>query len=178
MPSLREELAGLRRRTLIRACVNLGEGDTGDDPVVQATRFTLRSLAERIEHLTVQSRELEQRLAEVIWSHYPVLLITMGGNVDRLRGEASFAALCGASPVEYSSGGRFHRRLNRGGDRQANAALYPIVLTRLRWDPQAYYERRVAEGKTRREIIRCLKRYVAREIYRLVVRSVPAQPRV
>ncbi|WP_344585431.1 IS110 family transposase, partial [Streptomyces lunalinharesii] len=99
-----------------------------------------------------------------------VLLIAMGDNADRLRGEASFAALCGASPVEYSSGGRCHRRLNRGGNRQANAALHRIVLTRLRWDPrtQVYYERRVMEGKTRREIIRCLKRYVAREIYGLV----------
>ncbi|WP_373300863.1 transposase [Streptomyces violascens] len=89
----------------------------------------------------------------------------MGDNVGRVRSEALFAALCGASPVEYSSGGRCHRPLNRGGNRQANAALYRIVLTRLRWDPrtQAYYERRVAEGKTRREIIRCLKRYVARE---------------
>ncbi|WP_329462244.1 transposase [Streptomyces sp. NBC_01431] len=87
-----------------------------------------------------------------------------------MRGEASFAALYGASPVEYSSGSRRHRRLNRGGNRQANAALHRIVLTRLRWDPrtQAYYERRVAEGKPRREIIRCLKRYVAREVYRLV----------
>lgn len=184
-PALREELASLQRRALIRACANLGEDGMGGDPVVRATRFTLRSLAERIEHLTVQSQELERRLAEVIESHYPsllaaagvgprsaaVLLITMGDNVDRLRGEASFAALCGASPVEYSSGGRCHRRLNRGGDRQANAALYRIVLTRLRWDPrtQAYYARRVAEGKTRREIIRCLKRYAAREVYRLVL---------
>ncbi|MFF3158474.1 IS110 family transposase [Streptomyces sp. NPDC057910] len=185
-PALREELAVLKRRALIRACVSLGDDDAGGDPLVQATKFTLRSLAERIEHLTVQARELERRLAEVIESHYPallaaagigprsaaVLLITMGDNVDRLRGEASFAALCGASPVEYSSGGRCHRRLNRGGDRQANAALYRIVLTRLRWDArtQAYYERRVTEGKTRREIIRCLKRYVAREVYRLVRR--------
>ncbi|PKV84345.1 transposase [Streptomyces sp. TLI_146] len=183
-PALREELAALKRRALIRACANFREDDRGDDPVVRATKFTLRALAERIEQLTVQARELEQRLAEVVESHYPalfaaagagprsaaVLLITMGDNAGRVRSEASFAALCGASPVEYSSGSRCHRRLNRGGDRQANAALYRIVLTRLRWDPrtQAYYERRMAEGKTRREIIRCLKRYVAREVYRLV----------
>ncbi|XLQ67184.1 transposase [Streptomyces actinocidus] len=102
-----------------------------------------------------------------------VLLTALGDNSDRMRGEASFAALCGASPVEYSSGSRQHRRLNRGGHRQANAALHRIVLSRLRWDPrtQAYYERRTAEGKTRREIIRCLKRYVSREIYRLIASS-------
>ncbi|WP_433919782.1 transposase [Streptomyces canus] len=123
-------------------------------------------------------------MSELIRCHYPrlvdavgigphsaaVLLTAMGDNSDRLRGEASFAALCGASPVEYSSGNRQHRRLNRGGNRQANAALHRIVLARLRWDQrtQVYYERRVAEGKTRREIIRCLKRYVAREVYRLI----------
>ncbi|WP_342456896.1 IS110 family transposase [Streptomyces sp. WZ-12] len=186
-PALREELAGLNRRALIRACALLGEDAEGTDPVLRATRFTLRTLAERIEQLNVQARELQQRVSELIEGHYPqlcaavgvgprsaaVLLGAMGDNAGRLRGEASFAALCGASPVEYSSGSRCHRRLNRGGNRQANAALHRIVLTRLRWDArtQAYYERRVAEGKTRREIIRCLKRYVAREVYRLVLRQ-------
>jgi transposase len=85
------------------------------------------------------------------------LLITMGDNPERLNTEASFAALCGVSPIEYSSCRRSTRRLNYGGDRQANAALHRIVFTRLRHDPrtQAYYERRTQEGKTRREIIRC-----------------------
>ncbi|MFH8413951.1 IS110 family transposase [Streptomyces collinus] len=98
------------------------------------------------------------------------LLITMGDNPERLSTEASFAALCGVSPIEYSSGRRNTRRLNYGGDRQANAALHRIVFTRLRRDPrtQAYYERRTQEGKTRREIIRCLKRYAAREVFNLV----------
>ncbi|WP_256339807.1 MULTISPECIES: IS110 family transposase [unclassified Streptomyces] len=84
--------------------------------------------------------------------------------------EASFAALCGVSPVEYSSGRRSTHRLNYGGDRQANAALHRIVFTRLRHDPrtQAYYERRTQEGRTRREIVRCLKRYAAREVFNLV----------
>ena len=88
---------------------------------------------------------------------------------------ASFAALCGTSPVEASSGKTQRRRLNRGGDRQANAALYRVVLSQLRWDhrSQDYLRRRLAEGKTRREIIRCLKRYVAREIYRLIVSQAP-----
>ncbi|MDT0454413.1 IS110 family transposase [Streptomyces sp. DSM 41527] len=103
------------------------------------------------------------------------LLITMGDNPERLHSEASFAALCGVSPVERSSGTRQYRRLNRGGDRQANAALHRIVQTRLRFDPrtQDYFERRVKEGKTRREIVRCLKRYAAREVFHLVR---PTQP--
>ncbi|MEU3537910.1 IS110 family transposase [Streptomyces paromomycinus] len=183
-PALREELATLSRRALVRACLELSEGDYRTDPVVRATRFTLRALAERIEQLRAQARALECRLTDLIQCHHPrlvdavgigphsaaVLLTVMGDNSDRLRGEASFAALCGASPVEYSSGNRQHCRLNRGGNRQANAALHRIVLSRLRWDARtrAYYERRVTEGKTRREVIRCLKRYVAREVYRLV----------
>jgi Transposase IS116/IS110/IS902 family. len=82
-------------------------------------------------------------------------------------GEAAFAMLCGASPIEASSGKVTRHRLNRGGDRQANAALYHVVMSRLRWDKatQDYMARRTAEGRTKREVIRCLKRYVAREIY-------------
>jgi transposase len=105
------------------------------------------------------------------------LLITVGDNPERLDSEAPFAALCGVSPIEYSSGRRSSRRLNHGGDRQVNAALHRIVFTRLRHDArtQAYYERRTKEGKTRREIIRCLKQYAAREVFNLVrtVSSVP-----
>uniref|UniRef100_UPI0026C531E5 transposase n=1 Tax=Streptomyces cyaneochromogenes TaxID=2496836 RepID=UPI0026C531E5 len=100
-----------------------------------------------------------------------------GRGPGRLGSEASFAALCGVSPVERSSGSRQYRRLNRGGDRQANAALHRVVQTRLRADPrtQDYYERRGKEGKTRREIVRSLKRYVAREVFHLV-RHVQSQP--
>ena len=98
------------------------------------------------------------------------MLIAAGDNHDRLRDEASFAALRGVSPVERSSGKNQRRRLNRGGNRQANAALYRIVLSRLRWEERsrAYLLRRTAEGKTKREVIRCLKRYVAREIHRAI----------
>ncbi|WP_232107903.1 MULTISPECIES: IS110 family transposase [Streptomyces] len=100
-----------------------------------------------------------------------------GGQPERLDSEASFAALCGVSPVERSSGRRQFRRLDRGGDRQANAALHRIVFTRLRVDPrtQDYYERRIKEGKTRREIVRCLKRYAAREVFHLVKQPQPAR---
>jgi transposase len=87
-----------------------------------------------------------------------------------MRNEGSFAALCGVSPIEASSGKTQRHRLNRGGDRQANAALHRIVLSRLRWDPRTrdYLERRISEGKTKREAMRCLKRYAAREIFYLI----------
>jgi transposase len=105
------------------------------------------------------------------------LLSTVGDNPGRLASEASFAALCGVSPVDASSGKQVRHRLNRGGDRQANSALWRVVRTRMRHDPRtiAYVERRTAEGKTTKEIIRCLKRYVAaRELYKVL--TGPAQP--
>jgi transposase len=104
--------------------------------------------------------------------------VAAGDNHDRLRDEASFAALCGVSPVERSSGKNQRRRLNRGGNRQANAALYRIVLSRLRWEDRSrtYLLRRTTQGKTKREVIRCLKRYVAREIHRAIASAPPPVP--
>jgi transposase len=95
------------------------------------------------------------------------LLVTAGDNPERIRSEAAWAHLCGVAPIEASSGKVVRLRLNRGGDRQANNALWGIVLTRLRNDPrtQAYMERRLKEGRSKKEIIRVLKRYVAREVY-------------
>ncbi|MCX4613104.1 MULTISPECIES: IS110 family transposase [Streptomyces] len=195
-PALRERLSGLGNRELFRTCARLspregGAGGGDEDTVAEATLMTLNLLAQRIEQLTGQIDELNQRLTGLVERHAPqllapvgigpdsavTLLITMGDNPERLSSEASFAALCGVSPIEYSSGGRSSRRLNHGGDRQANAALHRIVFTRLRHDPrtQAYYERRTQEGKTRREIIRCLKRYAAREVFNLV-RMVSTDP--
>jgi transposase len=187
-PQLREQLDGLGPRTLIRRCAELAPGPaTG--PLGTAVQV-LRGLARRIQHLTDEIEELGRQLAAVVNRHAPellesrgigpdsaaALLITAGDNPERLDSEASFAALCGVSPIEASSGRTQRRRLNRGGDRQANAALYRIVLTRLRWDTRtrAYLERRIREGKTRREIIRCLKRYVAREVYPLLRPEPPA----
>ncbi|WP_456316436.1 IS110 family transposase [Streptomyces mirabilis] len=193
-PALRERLSSLGNRELFRTCARRsprdGEGD--EDAVAQATRITLSLLAQRIEQLTGQIDEPNQRLTRLVGRHAPqllipvgigpdsavTLLITMGDNPERLNTEASFAALCGVSPIEYSSGRRTSRRLNHGGDRQANAALHRIVFTRLRHDPrtQAYYERRTQEGKTRREIIRCLKRYAAREVFNLVRAGIQRPP--
>ncbi|MGY4928001.1 IS110 family RNA-guided transposase [Streptomyces sp. 900105755] len=179
-PALRERLSGLGNAELFRTCARLGPGDGehGENAVAQATHMTLRMLAERIEQLTGQIDELNQRLTQLVEHHAPqllvpvgigpdsavTLLITTGDNPERPNTEVSFAALCGVSPVEYSSGRRSTRRLDYGGDRQANAALHRTVCTRLRQDArtQAYYERRTQEGKTRRESIRCLKRYAVR----------------
>ena len=94
--------------------------------------------------------------------------MSAGQNIERLRGEASFAALCGASPLPASSGKTTRHRLNYGGDRDANRALHLIAVCRLRYCPRtrAYAQRRAAEGKRKAEILRCLKRYIARETYR------------
>jgi transposase len=183
-PALREELAGLGNAELFRTCARFSDAGGREESVLQATRITLGLLAHRIGQLSEQIRDVDARLARLVECHAPqwldvvgigpdtavTLLITVGDNPERLDSEASFAALCGVSPVERSSGRRQFRRLNRGGDRQANAALHGIVFTRLRVDPrtQGYYERRIKEGKTRREIVRCLKRYAAREVFHLV----------
>jgi transposase len=98
------------------------------------------------------------------------LLVTAGDNPDRLGSDAALAALCGASPVQASSGKTTRHRLNRGGDRQANNALWVITLTRLRIHPatRAYAQRRTTQGKTTKEIMRCLKRHLARELFPLL----------
>lgn len=181
-PVLREQLAHLPDPALLRHCADLDEH--GPDPVACATAVTLRLLAVRAMMLTEQIKDLKGRLAQVLTDLAPdllalpgvgpdsaaALLITMGDNPERISSEAGFAALCGVSPVQHSSGKQQHHRLNRGGDRAANAALYRIVQSRLRCDQRTkdYLARRTREGKTRREIIRCLKRYVAREIFTLI----------
>ena len=96
------------------------------------------------------------------------LLVAAGDNPQRLRSEASFAHLCGVSPIDASSGKQQRHRLNRGGDRQANSALWRVVMTRMTFDPatKSYIARRTDEGLSKREAMRCLKRFVARELYR------------
>jgi transposase len=189
-PTLRETLSGLSNTMLIRRCTQL-EVDTPRD-TTSAAAYTLRLLAQRILALTSEIRDLEQQITATVTNHTPTLLtrrgigpdnaaallIAAGDNPDRLRSEASFAALCGVSPLEASSGRTNRHRLNRGGDRQANAALYRIALSRLRWDARTrdYLARRITEGKTRREAIRCLKRYLAREIYQILTAPPQAEP--
>jgi transposase len=95
------------------------------------------------------------------------LLVTAGDNPERLHSEGSFAHLCGVAPLDASSGKQLRHRLNPGGDRQANSALHTVAIVRMSHDPttRAYIARRLAEGKTKREAIRCLKRYLARRMY-------------
>lgn len=181
-PVLRDTLTGLSRTALIRHCAGLPAVTPTD--VATATVYTLRRLAQRVQALTIEERDLQRQITAVLNAHAPqllhrhgvgpdsaaALLITAGDNPDRMHSEASFAALCGVSPIEASSGKTRRRRLNRGGDRRANAALYRIALTRLRGNHRTrdYLERRASQGLTRREAIRCVKRYVAREIYQLL----------
>lgn len=144
--ALRESLAGLSNPHLFRRCAELN--DSQEDGPADTARHVLKLLADRIQHLTGEIDNLNKRIAAGVEAHFPglldthgvgpdsaaTLLISAGDNPDRLSSEASFAALCGTSPVEASSGKTQRRRLNRGGDRQANAALDRIVLSRLRWD--------------------------------------------
>lgn len=153
----------------------------------EATRSAMRSLARRYQALTTEIDVLRNQLDELTQAANPalraakgvgadvasILLITAGDNPERIRSEAAFASMCGVSPIEASSGRNVRHRLNRGGDRQANHALWRIVITRLATDPetQAYAQRRRAEGKTSKEIIRCLKRYIAREVFGLLTKE-------
>ncbi len=159
--------------------------DNHPDPIELQTRFALRELARRIGFLDDQTQRIETRLADLVAVHAPALLglfgvgphaaaqllVAAGDNPQRLRSEAAFAKLCGVCPLPASSGKTSRYRLNRGGDRRANNALFTIVLVRMRYDERtrAYVDRRGTEGKTRKEIMRCLKRFVAREVYTAII---------
>ena len=151
------------------------------DVVGYATRVALRELGRRAQFPGGQLGRLDALIVPLVTARAPgllalygvgphtaaMLLIAAGDHPGRLRSEAAWAHLCGAAPIPASSGKTVRRRLNPGGDRQANHALWRIVFTRLGSDPatRAYVERRTAEGKSKKEIIRCLKRYVARQVY-------------
>ncbi len=156
-----------------------------DDLVEQELRVALKMLAQRIRFLEGQIDNIEKRLRPIIAEHFPALLglhgvgphsaaqllMAAGDNADRLHSEAAFAKLCGACPQPASSGKTVRFRLDRGGSRRANRALYRIVIVRMRHDEttRRYVARRVEEGKTKPEIIRCLKRFVAREVFGVIV---------
>jgi transposase len=166
-PSLVSGLASLRPRP--------------GDVVGYATRMALRELGRRAEFLDAQLERLDELIAPLVAARAPgllalhgvgpdtaaLLLIAAGDHPQRLRSEAAWAHLCAASPIQASSGKVTRHRLNPGGDRQANHALWRIVLTRMSAHPPTliYVERRTKEGLSKKEIIRCLKRYVAREVY-------------
>lgn len=158
------------------------------DHVHAAVLAALKSLARRVKELTVEHEALTKALDACVTAHNPglraaygvgpdtaaQLLITAGGNPERLRTEASFAALCGAAPVPASSGRTRRHRLSRGGDRQANAALYRIALVRMASDRRTrdYVTRQTAAGRTKKEIIRLLKRAIARDMFRYLTTMV------
>lgn len=180
--ALRDRLVELTTAARIEMCARMRPGAVTEPG--EATKRSLRCLARRHEALAAEIAELDEAIYELCVAQNPALLgargvgpevaaallIAAGDNPERLRTEASFAALCGSSPVEASSGKITRHRLNQGGNRDANNALWRIVMVRLTCDPDttAYRDRRRADGKSDREIIRCLKRYVAREIYRLL----------
>jgi transposase len=184
--ALQQRLRGLSTKELVGVATRFRLGGDPDD-VEEATKFALRSVARRYRALSEEIADLDARLHRLVGEaapelislpavgtdHAATLLVVAGDNPERLKSEASFASLCGVSPVEASSGRVVRHRLNRGGNRDANRALHLICVVRLRVDERTrrYAARRASEGKSKREIIRCLKRYVAREVYRILVPS-------
>lgn len=181
---LRETLRKMTRMQLIRTLAAWRPDLTDHRSVVSAYRITLKSLGRRYLELHDEIADLDTMIVAIVDELAPALvarnsighasaaqlLVTAGDNAERLHSEASFAALCGASPVPASSGKTTRHRLNRGGDRAANSALHIIAIGRLRTDPRtkAYIARRVTEGHSKLEAIRCLKRYIAREVFSLI----------
>jgi transposase len=175
----------LRRGRTLKAkaalCLHLRPDPTRLHEPLQAAKYALRSLARRVRLLDSELLQLDRQLEQLVATAAPrtvklfgvgtqgagQLLVTAGQNIERLHGEAAFAKLCAAAPIQASSGRTHRHRLDYGGDRQANRALHMIAVCRLRHDPRtrAYADRRRAEGLNRREILRCLKRYIARETY-------------
>jgi transposase len=183
---LRDTLRAMTRMQLIRTLAAWRPDLSGYRDVEGAYRISLKSLARRYLELHDEIADLDAMIGAIVDELAPdliarnsightgaaQLLLTAGDNPERLRSEASFAALCGVSPIPASSGKTVRHRLNRGGDRHANSALHIIAIGRLRTDPKtkAYVAKRVAEGRSKLDAIRALKRYIAREVFGLIAR--------
>ena len=181
--SLRETLEPLSASERALACSRMRPNNSNN--VAQIVKTALRSLGKRYLALTAEIDTLDPQIARLCADINPALLgahgvgpevaatllVTAGDNPHRLHSEAAFASLCGVSPIEASSGQITRHRLNRGGNRQANNALWRIALVRMSTDPRtkAYVKKRTSQGKTKKEIIRCLQRHIAREMHRLIV---------
>ncbi|MFD7409884.1 IS110 family transposase [Streptomyces sp. NPDC059866] len=179
---LREQLQGLSKMALIERCAGLRPGSL--TTILASAKRSLRSLARRWLDLDEEIKGHDKLLGELTRRQVPELvdafgigadtaaevLVVVGDNPERIRSQAAFAKLAGVCPVPASSGKTDRHRLNRGGHRQLNSALYRVVIVRMRFHQPTidYVARRTAEGKTKQEIIRCLKRYLAREIYQMV----------
>ena len=175
------QLRGRRIAELVDQAPLLRFDETNLADPTGACGWTIRALAARWDYLDEEIAELDTRLGVLVPTAAPslvalvgvgidtagALLVAAGDNPDRLRSEAAFAALCGVNPLPASSGKTNRHRLNRGGNRQANHALWRIAIVRMSCDPatRAYVERRTSRRLSKREIIRCLKRYIAREVY-------------
>ena len=185
---IRSELRDLNVYRLLERASSFRPGARRD--VASLTKLTLRTLARRALALEAEITEIDVILKELVHDTAPelvarvgigvesatALLVAAGDNPDRLRNEATFAHLCGVAPLDASSGKHERHRLNRGGDRQANSALWHIVITRMVYDPRTrdYIDRRTKEGRTKKEALRCLKRYIAREVYNHLPTHQPA----
>jgi transposase len=183
---LRDQIRGLNRADLIDTSARFRVVDASDTH--SATRYAMRELARRIVFLDDELARIDAQIVPLVERACPellaargvgadtaaILLVAAGDNPHRLRNEASFAKLCGVAPLEASSGKVRRHRLNRGGDRQANHALWRITLVRMGCDERTrvYVARRRAEGLSTPEIMRCLKRYIAREIFQLLTQRV------
>jgi transposase len=181
---LRTQLRGQRLIQAAKICARMRPDTARVDDPVQATKTALQAIGARILTLTDEITTADKRLKTLLilaaprtmallgvaTEHAGQLLVTAGQNSTRLHSEASFAALCGASPIPASSGKTTRYRLNRGGDRAANRTLHLIAVVRMRWCPntRAYVQRRTGEGMSKKDIIRCLKRYIARAAYTAV----------
>jgi transposase len=176
---LRCRLRGLSVIALVNEAARLRPSRSGD-AVMAAHKAALCSLARRIQGLEDELSELDRRIEALVTSAAPellarfgvgpdtaaALLVSAGDNPEHLHSEAAGAHLCGVAPIPASSGKSNRHRLDRGGDRQANSALWRIVMVRIAHDPEttAYFEHKVKEGRSKRDVIRLLKRYVAREL--------------
>lgn len=183
---IRDPLRSMTRMQLIRTLAAWRPDLTAYRQVEEAYRISLKSLARRYLELHDEIADLDDMIEAIVSELAPELLaqtaiglnsaaqllLTAGDNSDRLRSEASFAALCGVSPVPAFSGKTVRHRLNRGGDRAANSAIHIIAIGRLRLDArtQDYVARRIAAGKSKLEAICCLKRYIAREVFAIMQR--------
>ena len=185
-PEIRRKFSGLTAITLANKAAVLRPRE-GNDPVRYTTQVTIRTLGQRVKYLREEVKRLNRLLRPLIRETAPgllevfgvgfdtaaKLLVAAGDNPERIRTEAAFAHLCGVAPIPASSGKTARHRLNRGGNRQANSALFHIVLTRMKHDQATrdYIARRLAEGKTMGEIARILKRYTAREVFKHLPRT-------
>jgi transposase len=184
---LRADLRGLTRARLLNRLAAT-RPTTRRDPEIRGTLIALRAIARRVRQLTIEERELAREIDRLVRKLAPQLLDQPGvgtllaaqillawSHQGRLPNEAAFARLAGVAPIPASSGQTIRYRLDRGGDRKLNRTLHLILLTRKRSHPAtiAYIERRLQEGKTRREATRCLKRYLARSLYRLLEHGPP-----